>query len=113
MSILDFCTKNATARNALLTEISFVKEDGVYSYHTLPNYSKRKFAGLVIKALDPIHMFEWLTDHKSSDDFISIFAHAMITDLYDDFDRVMEQLQEQAIDWFADSIEELFQDDDL
>lgn len=105
MSLLNLCTKYTAARATFINEIISLKQDGIESYYDLPNVQQQELVGYLLKAIDPPFMFEWLCDHRHSQDFIVIVADALLSGDYAD---VREQICDQATDWFAESIEELF-----
>lgn len=109
MTILTLCTKYPRDTKAFLDELNFLRED-CESYYDLPDYAQRKLAGLLIKSLDPIFAFEWLSEHRNSEDFMNLFARALIHDQQQEYEDAMDQLKDMATDYFAKALEELFLD---
>lgn len=112
MTILSLCNKYPGDTKALVDEINFLREDHE-SYYDLPDYIQRKLVGLLIKALDPMCSFEWLTDNRESEDFMSLWARALIHDTRDQYEDVIDHLKSMATDYFAKSLDELFMDNGI
>lgn len=111
-NILGLCTRFPAATKLLVDEVHYLKED-YQSYYELPDYTQRKLTGLLLQAMNPTYFFEWIGEHKDSNDLMTMFARALIADENEAYQDVLEHMQNMATDYYAKSLEELFLDEDL
>lgn len=107
MSILNYCKPNHPATRA------FVKcvEEYAIDYKCIDEMSQCELLDIIsylLQALNKVHMWEFICDHKDSDQFHYLICRSFSMSTSQNYESYVSiALQEQAIDYFSNDIQEL------